>query len=333
MKLAPIFKKDFPLTQGFWEAPEIYSRFNLAGHNWLDFAAPEWTPIFSPIDWRVYLANYQATGYWKYLKLRSDDFELIFWHLSLLLVQTWEVVKKWQVIWLTWSTGFSTGPHLHFWLRVLENKLVVNYANWYFGYVDPVWFFESYFDSWLVYKEKIWFTNLAKNYDLVPEWAVEGYDFVLEEWISNWERASSEISREEFWLMLLRFSESIWEEWKLDKTFDFWVLNLDVADRPSEWAEDCYAFVVSEHISNWERPKEFLTREELWTVLFRFFDGYEQFKLNVNTSKVEWLSDWAIESYYWVKTNSISSWERPWDYISRAEVWKTLLNCFEVLED
>ena len=162
--------------------------------------------------------------------------------------------------------------------------------------------------------------------------AEEAYQFVIEEWISNWERSDCEISREEFWVMLLRFSEVIWEEWEMNEDFNIKTENLDIANRPSEWAEEAYIFITTEKISNWERPKEYITREELWTVIKRFCEDYEEFKKNKNTDKIDWVSDWAIESYYFVTTNWISDWKNPQKYVSRAEVWVMLLRCVEILE-
>lgn len=340
----PIFNKQITISQKFWGNAEMYSRFNLAGHNWFDFATPEWTPIFSPIDWKLFFADYQATWYWKYLKIRNDENEVIFAHLSSIWKVIWDEIKKWDFIWYTWNTGFSTWAHLHFWIREIENWTVKNYDNWYFWYVNPENFFSDenqFFDEKLVDPEiNLEQKNLAKNYDNVPEYAIEAYDFVTEEWISNWERPTDFISREEFFLMLFRFSEFIWEEWELTEWFTVDFDKLDVANRPSEWAADAYLFVVSEWFSNWERPKEFISREESWVLVQRFLKDYSQFqnvpridKFKDNVVRVENLSDWAKRWYDWIVKNKISNWERPVDHIARAEIWTMLLRVYEILED
>ena len=341
-----IFNKEIRISQEFWWNKEMYARFNLAWHNWMDFASPEWTAIFSPVDWDVFFTDYQATWYWKYIKIRNSENEIVFWHLSVIWVEIWNKVKIWDLIWYTWNTGFSTWAHLHFWVREMKNWYVDSYDNWYFWYVDPRKFFpndENFFwdEKNLIEENKnLDSKNLAKNYDNVPEYAIEAYDFVSEEWISNWERPTEFISREEFFLMLFRFSEFIWEEWELTEGFTVDFDKLDIANRPSEWAADAYLFVVSENFSNWERPKEFISREEVWTVFFRFLKDYHQFqtiwridKYKDDVKRVDWLADWAKRWYDWVLKNNISNWERPFDFIARAEIWTMLMRSYEVLED
>lgn len=342
----PIFNKKINISQKFWENPEIYKRFNLSWHNWIDFAAPEWTPVFSPINGKIYFTDYQPTWYWKYIKIRNEENEVIFWHLSQIWVEVWDEIKKWDFLWYTWNTGFSTWPHLHFWIREIENWVIKNYDNWYFWYIDPekiFWDEKNFFWDWKNFSEEnknLEDKNLAKNYDNVPKYALEAYDFVSEEWISNWERPTEFITREEFFLMLFRFSEFIWEEWELTEGFKIDFEKLDVADRPSEWAADAYLFVVSEKFSNWERPKEFISREESWVIIQRFLKDYPQFKkvpridkFKDDVQRAEWLSDWAKRWYDWVVKNEISNWERPTDYIARAEIWTMLLRVYEILED
>jgi len=341
----PIFNKEYRISQYFWENQEIYRRFNLAWHNWIDFAVPEWTSIFSPIDWEIFFTDYQATWYWKYIKIRNSKNEVIFWHLSFIWVENWNKIKKWDFLWYTWNTGFSTWPHLHFWIRELKNSYVDNYDNWYFWYIDPKKIFTD--DKKFFWDYKILIDpknseqkNLAKNYDNIPSYAIEAYDFVSEEWISNWERPQDFISREEFFLMLFRFSEFIWEEWEMDENLKVDFEKLDISNRPSEWAADAYLFVLSEKISNWERPKEFISREESWVMFFRFLKDYHQFqtvwridKYKDDTKRVELLSEWAKRWYDWVVKNKISNWERPKEFISRVEIWTMLLRSYESLED
>ena len=60
------FKKDYPQTQGFGEHPKWYARFNLKGHNGLDFGLPCETKLISPIDGQVTeVADEENDGYGK----------------------------------------------------------------------------------------------------------------------------------------------------------------------------------------------------------------------------------------------------------------------------
>jgi len=180
----------------------------------------------------------------------------------------------------------------------------------------------------------------AEEFDNIKEEDRDFYDFVVEEWISNWERAYEKITKEEFFLMLFKFSKFIWEDWELNEDFFINFSKWDVKNRPSEWAEEAYVFVVSEKFSAWENPKSFILQEEVWNVLFKFLKDYHQFqtiwridKYKDETVRVEWLSEWAKRWYDWILKNKISDWKNPIENISRMEIWKILLRVYEILED
>jgi hypothetical protein len=56
-----------------------------------------------------------------------------------------------------------------------------------------------------------------------------------------------------------------------------------------------YKFIKSENISNGERPKEFITREEVWTNLYRLFFNNNKFKKNEIIENNNYVSNWAID--------------------------------------
>lgn len=105
----------------------------LCGHNGLDYAAPEGTPILAAVDGVVELRAFDPTGYGLHLKVNSGQAETLYAHCSAVLVANGEHVKLGAVIARVGSTGNSTGPHLHFGLRV---KGMTNPA--YLDWVDPV---------------------------------------------------------------------------------------------------------------------------------------------------------------------------------------------------
>ncbi|RZU76210.1 murein DD-endopeptidase MepM/ murein hydrolase activator NlpD [Micromonospora kangleipakensis] len=91
-------------------------------HPGVDLAAPVGTPIVAAADGRVTRAGWYG-GYGNYTCLdhgRTDGQRLstCYGHQSRLLVSAGQRVRAGQVIGLVGSTGASTGPHLHFEVRL-----------------------------------------------------------------------------------------------------------------------------------------------------------------------------------------------------------------------
>jgi len=89
-------------------------------HNGIDIAASIGTPVKSPRDGKVIALGdndkYCYKGaYGKWIVIdHEDNLMTMYGHLSLQKVSVGQVVKQGDVIGLSGSTGFSTGPHLHF---------------------------------------------------------------------------------------------------------------------------------------------------------------------------------------------------------------------------
>jgi murein DD-endopeptidase MepM/ murein hydrolase activator NlpD len=85
------------------------------GHKGLDIAAASGTPIVAAEEGRVKLAAATSDGYGiQVLIEHPDGTETRYAHLSRLAVQSGERVDRGQLIGSMGSTGYSTGPHLHF---------------------------------------------------------------------------------------------------------------------------------------------------------------------------------------------------------------------------
>jgi len=97
-------------------------------HAGLDIAAPPGTPVRAPADGVVSFAGWDD----QYGKLVSIDhgYGVLtrFGHNSQLFVQVGQKVSKYDVISAVGSTGRSTGPHLHYEVRV--NGIAVNPLNY-----------------------------------------------------------------------------------------------------------------------------------------------------------------------------------------------------------
>ena len=87
-------------------------------HNGTDFAAPTGTPARTVGDGTVQFAGVQ-NGYGNVVFIKHrNNFETVYAHLSKITVQEGQTVSQGQTIGLVGATGWATGPHLHFEVRV-----------------------------------------------------------------------------------------------------------------------------------------------------------------------------------------------------------------------
>ena len=90
----------------------------LQKHNGVDYAAPTGTPAMSIGDGVVDFAGVQG-GYGNVVIVRhSPSHSTVYAHLSRIQVRKGQTIQKGQPIGAVGSTGWSTGPHLHFEFRV-----------------------------------------------------------------------------------------------------------------------------------------------------------------------------------------------------------------------
>lgn len=112
----------FGIRRAFGEAPARW------WHEGLDMAAPVGTPVYASAPGVVVLAEP--------LHVRGNAVILYhgwavytgYWHLSALQVEAGQRVEQGQLIGRVGSSGFSTGPHLHWEVRV--NGLYVDPGQW-----------------------------------------------------------------------------------------------------------------------------------------------------------------------------------------------------------
>lgn len=93
-------------------------------HTGIDLAAPTGTPVYATADGVVSRADLYST-YGLYISIEHGAaMETRYAHLSRLAVAAGDAVKKGDLIGYVGSTGRSTGPHLHYEVRV--DGLAVN---------------------------------------------------------------------------------------------------------------------------------------------------------------------------------------------------------------
>lgn len=89
-----------------------------ANHKGIDMAAPSGTPIYATADGTVDMAQWYG-GYGNFIKIEhGGELETRYGHLSKLNVRPGQDVKKGDLIGFVGSTGRSTGPHLHYEVRI-----------------------------------------------------------------------------------------------------------------------------------------------------------------------------------------------------------------------
>ncbi|MBV8084209.1 MAG: peptidoglycan DD-metalloendopeptidase family protein [Chloroflexi bacterium] len=118
-----------PLMQGFgpspykFEPPITYNGVRYAHfHTGIDIGAPNLTPIKAAADGQVIVVGYSAYGYGNYIVVaHNPHLSTLYAHMSRTAASQGQVVKQGQVIGYEGSTGNSTGPHLHFEVRIDGN--------------------------------------------------------------------------------------------------------------------------------------------------------------------------------------------------------------------
>ncbi len=116
------------MRKAFLRAPLDFTRvssgFNLRrkhpihksvrAHRGVDYAAPRGTPIFSAGDGRVVKAGYnRANGNYVFIQ-HGQQYITRYLHLNKRHVKRGQKVKQRQIIGTVGSTGYATGPHLHY---------------------------------------------------------------------------------------------------------------------------------------------------------------------------------------------------------------------------
>ncbi len=95
-------------------------------HKGIDIAAPIGTPIMAAASGEVIFAGWNSGGYGNLVKLKHTDGSItLYAHNNRIYVRKGQRIKQGQQIAEMGSTGYSTGPHLHFEIR-LNGRVSVN---------------------------------------------------------------------------------------------------------------------------------------------------------------------------------------------------------------
>lgn len=119
--LAPLRPEDV-----VWES----QGFNPPLHYGIDWSVAVGKPVFAAVEGKVYIAE-QPSGFGKHVCIVTPTHKVYAAHLSEWQVTNGQYVSAGQQIGLSGDTGNSTGPHLHFEVRVLAGSPYLN------GAIDP----------------------------------------------------------------------------------------------------------------------------------------------------------------------------------------------------
>ena len=134
------------INQSFGENDvSFYKNLGYMGHNGIDFRAGIGDLLFAAHDGIVVVAGIDGDG-GKCIEIinleTGESYKTIYYHLNKILVNVGDKVIAGQLIGETGNTGkYTTGPHLHFGLKITINGVTQNKDNGFFGAVNP----EPYF--------------------------------------------------------------------------------------------------------------------------------------------------------------------------------------------
>jgi penicillin-binding protein A len=115
--------RDMPEATGAFIWPSAYQALSggdfKEGHPGIDLASPLGSPVFAADTGLVIFAGWSGLGYGNSILIdHGNGFQTLYAHLSQVSVYCGARVEKGKLIGLSGNTGNSTGPHLHFEVRV-----------------------------------------------------------------------------------------------------------------------------------------------------------------------------------------------------------------------
>ncbi len=137
-KIRKPFNGLYPITMKYGEAPEWVVKVTGYPHNGIDFGMPDGTPILACDNGKISYADNVPDKDGMGINIMHKWGLSQYWHLSKLTAIMPQGVKKGELIGFSGHTGWATGPHLHFGVKVTG----LNINNMH-GWADPALYFES----------------------------------------------------------------------------------------------------------------------------------------------------------------------------------------------
>jgi murein DD-endopeptidase MepM/ murein hydrolase activator NlpD len=130
--IMPIANKDLTRVASLFgmRMHPFYKRMRM--HNGMDFTASSGTEVYSTGDGTIARVDFSASGYGTLIVVdHGFSYSTYYAHLSKVLVNVGQSVKRGEVIGLVGNTGMSMAPHLHY--EVRKNDKPINPINYYFN--------------------------------------------------------------------------------------------------------------------------------------------------------------------------------------------------------
>jgi septal ring factor EnvC (AmiA/AmiB activator) len=110
------------ITSGFGPRTSPFTG-QLANHDGLDIGAPPNAPIFAPASGRIKVTGFDPRMGNLVAIEHGYGIETQYGHLARILVKNGQKIKRGEMLGLVGSTGLSTGPHLHYMIKVNQRPV------------------------------------------------------------------------------------------------------------------------------------------------------------------------------------------------------------------
>jgi murein DD-endopeptidase MepM/ murein hydrolase activator NlpD len=101
-----------------WPAPGLLTQYFYRYHRAIDIGVPLNTPVVATHSGQVIFAGWRTDGYGNLIIVQSGRFISYYAHLTDFNVTEGQIVARNSVIGWSGSTGNSTGPHIHYEIRI-----------------------------------------------------------------------------------------------------------------------------------------------------------------------------------------------------------------------
>jgi len=239
-------------------------------HDGIDIAMPQWTPIYAPAAGYVYKVVDNNSTYYNYIVIVHNYWYIsIYGHISKALVKKWQIIKRWEIIalswwikWTRWAGKMSTWPHLHFELykngqhidpfsvmdlSVYPDKKYIP-EKWRLKYIKDSLTRKvdlsniKYYPKWLTHKQRqqLFLRRAAPWF-----WNLTG-------WVSKWEQLWIDpdvaicIGYAESWLGYNTTTpNNVWNVWNNDRWDRIWFAT------PQQWINRIYYALNNKYLSKY----------------------------------------------------------------------------------